>query len=101
MADLEWSIALARHSTRELARGLKEHMLEEYEQADLVQRIRVEFKRSGKLTQGRIRKLCERLTDDYRKIDRAIDHLIMCGDIKELGETLGPGRPTRKWEWAG
>jgi hypothetical protein len=45
LQDLEWAIELARHSTRQLAHGLKEHMLEAYEEADLVKRIREEFER--------------------------------------------------------
>jgi len=48
-------------------------MLEEYEQADLVEFIREEFRHRGELTEGQIRKLCERKTDDYRKIDLALD----------------------------
>jgi hypothetical protein len=75
--DLEWSIEFARHSTKQLARGLAEHMLEEYEQADLVEHIREEFRRRGVMTHGTIRKLCERKVNDHRKIDLAIDHLVL------------------------
>jgi hypothetical protein len=41
--DLEWGTKLARLSTTQLARGLHQHMLEDYEQADLVEHIREEF----------------------------------------------------------
>jgi len=47
-----------------------------------------------------IHKLCERKTDHHDKIDRAISHLEMCGDI-ELVERHGRGRPTSKWRWIG
>jgi hypothetical protein len=76
-------------------------MLEEYEQADLVELIREEFRRKGTLTQGKIRKLCERKTDDHRKIGHAIEHLEKCGDIEEVGPAQTPGRPTRRWQWIG
>ena len=98
--DLEWSIELIRQSTKQLSRGLQKHMLEEYAQADLVAYIREQFRLAGLLTLGQIRKLCERKTDDHRKIGHAIDHLVMCGDIEEVGSS-GPGRPTRRWKWIG
>ena len=100
VADLEWSIELIRQSTKQLSRGLQKHMLEEYAQADLVAYIREQFRLAGLLTLGQIRKLCERKTDDHRKIGHAIDHLVMCGDIEEVGSS-GPGRPTRRWKWIG
>jgi len=114
LQDLEWAIELARHSTRQLAHGLKEHMLESYEEADLVKRIREEFERKykedkrntkveedqrGILTQGQIHKVCERLTDDLRKINRAICHLQTCGDIEATQPPLRAGRPTTYWKW--
>jgi hypothetical protein len=97
--DLEWSIEFARHSTKQLANGLAQHMLEEYEQADLVEHIREEFRRKGVLTHGQIRKLCERKVNDHRKIDLAIDHLMKVEHIAELESAAGPGRPTRRWQW--
>jgi hypothetical protein len=97
--DLEWAIEVVRHSTRQLVGGLDKHMLEDFEQADLVERIREEFRRKGVQTVGQIRKLCERKTGDYRKIDQAIEHLLKCGDIVELDPSDGAGRPTKKWRW--
>ena len=76
-------------------------MLEEYEQADLVEFIREEFRHRGELTEGQIRKLCERKTDDYRKIGLALHHLEKCEDIKEAEQPYRPGRPTRRWKWIG
>jgi hypothetical protein len=52
------------------------------------------------LTQGQIRKYCERKCDDHRKIDAAIYHLLVCEDIVEV-EAEGAGRPTRRWKWNG
>jgi hypothetical protein len=102
VADLEWAIALARHSTTQLARGLDKHMLEEFEVADLVEHIREEFRRKGELTLGQIRKLCERKVNDFRKIDLAIDHLVKVEHIVELEEEEAKrGRPTRRWKWIG
>jgi len=49
LEDLEWAIAVARHSAKQIAHGLQKHMLEDYEQADLVERIREEFRRKGEL----------------------------------------------------
>ena len=66
--------------------------------SDLVKRIREEFRRSRELTHGQIRKLCERLTDDHRKIGKAIHHLEMCGDIEQADKAFGPGRPTTRWK---
>ncbi len=97
--DLEWAIEVVRHSTQQLVRGLDKHMLEDFEQADLVERIREEFRRKEVLSVGQIRKLCERKTNDYRKIDQAIEHLVKCGDTVELDPSDGAGRPTKKWRW--
>jgi hypothetical protein len=82
--------------------------MEDLDQVDLVDRIRAEFQKKvrkgevqGELTQGQIRKLCERKTKDHRKIDQAIDHLVKCGDIVELNQEGKVGFPTRKWQWQG
>jgi hypothetical protein len=107
---LTWGIALARASTRFLMRGMDKHMLEELAQADLVEHIREEFRRRmvtpmpgadrGVLTQGQIRKYCERKCKDHRQIDAAIYHMELCGDITELEDDGSVGRPTRRWKWA-
>jgi hypothetical protein len=99
VTDLEWAIALARYSVKQLARGLDKHMLEELEQAELVEHIREEFHRRPVLTHGQIRKLCERKVNDFRKIDVAIDHLVKVEQIVELDEASRAGRPTRRWQW--
>jgi hypothetical protein len=44
-SDFEWGMALAKQSTKFIHKGMTEHMLEEYEQADLVEHIREEFRR--------------------------------------------------------
>jgi hypothetical protein len=93
VTDLEWSIKLARLSTSAIAKGVSEHMLEEYEQADLVDHVRQEFRRMGELRWGQIRKLCERITGDYRKIDAAIHHLVTCEEIEELENPNEPPGP--------
>jgi hypothetical protein len=108
--DLAWGIELARYSTRFLMRGMDKHMLEEYAQADLVEYIREEFRHRmaapmpgadrGVLTQGQIRKYCERKCKDHRQIDAAIYHMELCEDITELEDEGGAGRPTRRWQWA-
>ena len=61
--------------------------------------VRKEFIKKSELTQGAIRKLCERKTKDHRKIDQLIDHLVKCGDIVELDTAGRVGYPTRKWAW--
>ena len=106
--DIEWGIGVVDQSMRWLVRALRKNMTEDLDQVDLVERIRNEFIkkiRKGEpkpqLTQGQIRKLCERLTKDHRKIDQAIDHLVKCGDIVELDQLGKVGQPTRKWEWQG
>jgi hypothetical protein len=95
------SRALARHSTVQIARGLKTHMLEDFEQADLVDYVRDEFRRKTELTLGAVRKHCERKTGDYRKIDQAIHHLVACDEILRVHPATGPGRPTIRWRWNG
>ena len=99
---IDWRLghAIAQQSMRQIQEGYQEHSLDEYEQADLVEHIRDEFRRKSVLTIGQIHKLCERKTGDYRKIDRAIAHLATVGDITELQPSEGRGRPTTKWEWA-
>jgi hypothetical protein len=110
--DLEWAIELVSVSMRHLGRGLRDHALEDLDRADLVERIRSQFHSAkpekggqwqGKkvLTHGKIRKHCERWTSDYRKIDECIHHLVICGEIAELGASRNPGLPTRRWEWMG
>jgi hypothetical protein len=93
---------------QQLVQALLRNLSEDLDQADLVDRIRAEFQKKarkgepqGELTQGAIRKLCERKTNDHRKIDQAIDHLVKCGDIFELDQSCKVGFPTRKWQWQG
>jgi hypothetical protein len=97
--DRQLGHAIAKQSMLQIQEGYQEHSLEEFEQADLVEHIRDEFRRKTVLTKGQIHKLCERKTGDYRKIDRAVAHLATVGDIIELDPPEGPGRPTTKWEW--
>jgi hypothetical protein len=109
--DLEWAIAISRESMRHLRRGLEKHQTEELGQFEIVERIRDQFRAvrprgdrqeyAGKrvLTWGQIRKACERITSDYSKIERAIEHLRLCGDIAELEPARSAGQPTKRWEW--
>jgi hypothetical protein len=99
--DLEWGIGIARHSTTQLGLGVSKHMLDEMEQANLVELIREKFEKAGPnpVTLGQIHKLCERKTNDHRKIGYALDHLQTCGDIIRIEQSDGPGRPTDKWFW--
>jgi hypothetical protein len=99
--DIRWGIEVVQHSTKQLMRGLSKHMLDELEQADLVELIREKFRQFGTMTVGAIRKLCERRTNDHRKIDQAIEHLEKSGDIALLDQSTGPGRPTTRWKWTG
>jgi hypothetical protein len=102
MSDLEWGIELAKASTEELKRGMSEYALDEHHQADLVKRIRQEFKQKKVLTIGQIHKLCERLTSDYRKIDIAVTHLAQCQEIIDVKDTeVKPGPKTLRWRWKG
>jgi hypothetical protein len=96
--DWQWAKAVVDYSMALLLRSLDKHQREKLEQVDLVERIRDEFQRAaplpagrtkGELTEGQIRKLCERLCDDYRRIDLAIAHLEKTGEI----ETFEPKPP--------
>jgi hypothetical protein len=98
--DLKWSIALGRQSTTQLQRGVKKHMLDEMEQADLADFIRDLFRRAGRVTHGEIRKACERKTKDLRQIDLVIQHLVTTNEIAAY-EYDGPGKPTHRWKWNG
>jgi hypothetical protein len=98
--DWHWAKAVVDYSMALLIRSLDKHQREKLEQVDLVERIRDEFLRdaplpagrtAGELTEGQIRKLCERLCDDYRRIDLAIAHLAKTGEI----ETFVPN-PARR-----
>jgi hypothetical protein len=98
--DLKWAIALVRQSTTQLQRGVKKHMLDEMEQADLADFIRGLFRHHGELKHGEIRKACERKTKDLRQIDLVIQHLVTTNEITAV-EYDGPGRPTHRWIWGG
>jgi hypothetical protein len=91
---------ISRKSCAQIAHGLQLHMLEDYEEADLVEHIREEFRRKTELRWGQIRKYCERKTGDFRKIDRAMQHLISTEEIYATHGDGGPGRPTQRWRWA-
>jgi hypothetical protein len=99
--DMKWAIAVVVASTNQLHQGYKEHSKEDLDQADLVKRLREQFKRKTRLTRGQIRKHLERSTNDYRKIGAAIDHLVQIGDITpdDDGRPDPRGRPTDAWRW--
>jgi hypothetical protein len=98
--DITWAIGVATESTKQLQEGHREFSKEDLDQADLVRRIRDQFKRKSRLTWGQVRKSCERQTGDYRKIEAAIKHLEEVGEIAPAGEdgrTELRGRPTMTW----
>jgi hypothetical protein len=98
----EWALAFVEASMRQLQRALRKGMKEDMDQVDLVDYLREEFAKKGVLTEGLIRKHCERMAaKDFGKITKAIAHLVEVGDIVFLDPTPGPGRPTRKWQWQG
>jgi hypothetical protein len=98
--DTQWSIAVAQASTKQLHQAHTEYAKEDLDQADLVRRIREQFKKRHRLTWGQVRKTCERQTGDYRRIDAAIQHLVQTGEI--VLETADDkdewrGRPSTAW----
>ena len=104
--DWKWGEDFSRYSMHQLVQAMHRNLSEDLDQADLIDLIRAEFlkkarkgEEQGQLTQGVIRKLCERKTKDHRKIDQAMDHLVKCGDIVELNQEGKVGFPTRKWQW--
>jgi hypothetical protein len=99
--DWQWAEEVVKHSMHQLVQAMHRNLSEDLDQADLVDRVRTEFQKKGQLTQGAIRKLCERKTKDHRKIDQVIDHLVKCGDIVEVNREGKVGFPTRKWQWQG
>jgi hypothetical protein len=97
--DIKWGIAVASMSTEQLEQGYNEYSKEDLDQADLVRRLREQFKRKSRLTWGQARKHCERSTNDYRKIEAAITHLVQIGDIALEDPSGEPGRPTDTYRW--
>jgi hypothetical protein len=109
--DIVWGIEFARYSTAQMGLGLSKHMVEEYEQAELIEYVRDLYRRAvvkpigkskpGELTHGYIRKACERKTKDLRLIDQANNQLLITEEI-EVVDPAGAGRPTKgKWRWIG
>jgi hypothetical protein len=106
--DWQWAVEVVNYSMAQLVRSLGKHQREKLEQADLVERIREEFLRTdklpkdrpvaGELTYGQIKKLCENLCEDYRKIDIAIRHPQSTGEIEEF-EVVKPGPQTQHYRW--
>jgi hypothetical protein len=99
--DLDWSIALAEHSTTQIEAGVDKHMLETLERADLIDHVRRVWSERKRMTLGQVMKACERKTDDRRKVLDVIQTLIDGGEIAELASEYGPGRPTSSWLWKG
>jgi hypothetical protein len=104
--DWRWARAVAEYSTKQLVAGISKYMREELNQTELVERIRDQFHAVAPdgdglriLTDGMIRKHCERLTNDLGAIEKAIQHLDRVGDIVLLPEPVRPGPKTRYWGW--
>ena len=107
--DWEWAVEVVKYSMSQLERSLSKHQRDKLEQVELVDKIRDEFLREnlpvgtgrkvvGELTEGQIHKFCERLCEDYRKINFAIDHLLKIGEIEEF-TPVRRGPPTRHFRW--
>ena len=113
VADWERAVEVVKYSMEQLVRSLGKHQREKLEQVELVDKIREEFLREdlpkssgrktiGELTEGQIRKLCERLCEDYRTIDQAVNHLVKIGEIEEFTpDPPRPGPATRHFRWRG
>jgi hypothetical protein len=105
--DWEWAVEVVKYSMAQLEQSLGKHQREKLEQVELVDKIREEFLRDdlpvgrkvvGELTEGQIHKLCERLCEDYRRIDFAIQHLLKIGEIEEFFPSRkGPQSWSRKF----
>jgi hypothetical protein len=90
---------------------MAKHMLEEYEQAELIEYIRDLFHHCviepigkaepGVMAHGQIRKACERKTKDLRQIDQAIYQLLTTEGIEVVDLPAAAGRPTKRWQWVG
>jgi hypothetical protein len=109
LEDWEWAVALARHSTEQLKRGVNKHMLEELEDADLADQIRDYFHdREGSMIPiGKVSKQFER-KGNVKKVNDVIWHVVRTGDIiqlsdEEVVERIGvrAGRPTTYFTWNG
>ena len=105
--DWKWAVEVVEYSMRQLVKSLDKHQREKLEQHELVEKIRDEFlrteklpekRKAGELTEGQIHKLCERLCEDYRKIDLAVKHLLTTGEIEEF-HVNRPGPRTRHFRW--
>jgi hypothetical protein len=97
--DYDWARKVSRKSCAQIAEGLQRHMLENFEQADLVELVREEFRKKTELRWGQIRKLLERKTGDYNKIERVIQHLQLTNEIHDVSVSGRAGRPTDRWRW--
>jgi hypothetical protein len=102
MADWEWAVELANHSTQQLKHGVDKHMLEDLDDADLAEHIRTYFReRSDRaISIGKVAKHFER-KGTVRKLNEVIWHLEMTGDIVQVEMPPGPGRPTVYFRWNG
>jgi len=107
IGDWEWAVALAKHSTEQLKRGVSKHMLEELEDADLAEQIRGYFyDREGSMIPiGKAFKQFER-KGNVKKIESVFWHVVRTRDIiqltdEEVVQQLGvrAGRPTLYFTW--
>jgi hypothetical protein len=107
--DWEWAVALAKHSTEQLKRGVSKHMLEELEDADLADQIRDYFRdrESSMIPIGKVAKQFER-KGNVKKVNDVIWHVVRTGDIIQLSDEevvqrigVRAGRPTIYFTWNG
>jgi hypothetical protein len=99
--DLQWAIAVVRHSTSIMQHGHDKVVLEAMQLAELTDFLRELYAKHGTLTYGKIRKECERKVEDYRMIDQANGQLLATKEIVAKGYS-GAGRPTEgRWTWVG
>jgi hypothetical protein len=101
--DLSWAIDIVDWSMGCFQQDLEDNMQEDISIGDLVKELRAQWRKHGVMTIGGVHKFCERKTGekDFMKIDRAIDHLVKCGEIIKMEPSSGPGRPTESWRWHG
>jgi hypothetical protein len=99
--DLKWSMDLVKGSTRTFHSDLEEHMSEDVGIGDLARLLRKEWMVRKIMSQGEVHRFAERKSGerDFSKIDKAINHLEICGDIFSFGTPPTPGKPTVWWRW--
>jgi len=68
---------------------------------DLARLLRKEWMSRKIMSQGEVHRFGERKSGekDFSKIDKATNHLVICGDISPFLPPVTPGKPTIWWRW--